>query len=96
MPGFNLTAQQRRDVSIIANAARWAGTTREQRSAATAKARAALDQKYLDRVEPDMGIVDEGERAADRQRRADMLRRADGARNRLKAASRRGKSGPPS
>jgi len=41
-------------------------------------------QKYIDQVEPDMGILDDGERESDRLRRANLLRRADLARYRLR------------
>jgi hypothetical protein len=87
-----LTREQRQLISKIGNARRWAGTTRAQRSAATQAARDALDRKYLDAVEPDLGIEDEAERDRDHRRRAKLLREADLAAARLKASTSRSKA----
>jgi len=84
MPRGQLTPQQRRDLSAVANGARWGHSTKAERVAATQPARDALMQKYIDQVEPDMGILDDGERESDRLRRANLLRRADLARYRLR------------
>lgn len=69
-------------VARIAASERWAHT--HDRNAATAPARDARWQRYLDRVDPE-GILDPAERA----RAAEHLRRADMSRLALRSAQAR-------
>jgi hypothetical protein len=89
MPANNLSPAQRREVSRIANATRWAQLTRAERAAATAPARRALLTPYLDGLQPDPDITDPAEQEADLLRRAQLLRSADLARARRRKGAQR-------
>ena len=90
-----MTPEQLRLRSELGNAKRWSRVPYPERAASTAKARAALWDKYLRQVDPD-GVLPEAERQAlaRQARRADMLAMAlKASRNRSrKAGARNGRA----